>query len=112
MVHAEPQGAVLRRGLRLRGLADRCEAAQAHDWRRLRDLSDVTTPGAGGRSFWLNGSAREYPDCARYALVGMRRMTAGMGQLNVSEVSGSEHLPCDVAGTFVVCGHAAPFRGS
>jgi AraC-like DNA-binding protein len=28
----------------------------------LLDRKDVTLPGAGGRSFWLNGSAWEYPD--------------------------------------------------
>lgn len=28
----------------------------------LRDRNDVTLPGAAGRSFWLNGSAWEYPD--------------------------------------------------
>src|SRR5262245_59412444 len=30
--------------------------------RKLRDGRDVTLPGATGRSFWLNGSAWEYPD--------------------------------------------------
>jgi hypothetical protein len=29
--------------------------------RALRDRNDVTLPGASGRSFWLNGSAWEYP---------------------------------------------------
>ncbi len=29
--------------------------------RNLRDRSDVTLPGATSRSFWLNGSAWEYP---------------------------------------------------
>jgi hypothetical protein len=29
---------------------------------RLRDLNDVTLPAAGDRSFWLNGSAWEYPN--------------------------------------------------
>ena len=28
----------------------------------LRDRNDVTLPGAAGRSFWLNGSACDYPD--------------------------------------------------
>ena len=28
----------------------------------LKDRHDVTLPGAAGRSFWLNGSAWEYPD--------------------------------------------------
>jgi AraC-like DNA-binding protein len=28
----------------------------------LRDQNDVTLPAASGRSFWLNGSALEYPD--------------------------------------------------
>ncbi len=28
----------------------------------LRDRRDVNLPGASGRSFWLNGSAWEYPD--------------------------------------------------
>lgn len=28
----------------------------------LRDRNDVTLPAASGRSFWLNGSAVEYPD--------------------------------------------------
>jgi len=30
--------------------------------RKLRDRSDVTLPEATGRSFWLNGSAWDYPD--------------------------------------------------
>ncbi len=28
----------------------------------LKDRHDVTLPGAAGRSFWLNGSAWDYPD--------------------------------------------------
>ncbi|MEO8657276.1 MAG: helix-turn-helix domain-containing protein [Bryobacteraceae bacterium] len=40
----------------------------------LRDHNDVTLPGASSRSFWLNGSAWEYPDFEN-ADIFVRRLT-------------------------------------
>ena len=46
--------------------------------RKLRDHSDVNLPAATGRSFWLNGSAWEYPDFENAEAFVKRLVRAGL----------------------------------
>jgi hypothetical protein len=45
---------------------------------RLRDRNDVTLPDRSGRSFWLNGSAWEYPDFENAEIFVKRMIQAGL----------------------------------
>jgi hypothetical protein len=46
--------------------------------RNLRDRRDVTLPGATSRSFWLNGSAWEYPEFENAEIFVRRLVRAGL----------------------------------